>query len=112
MDGRAVGETLEGIGASVAALAVVLRRAGFVVSADGNATAAGAVPLTSADSPSHQDPLRDQADAYLDGLAGVAGLEARLAALKVSSPPGTRPLPRPWRRGLVLRRSALPGGWR
>ncbi|MFJ5695480.1 DUF222 domain-containing protein [Arthrobacter sp. NPDC093125] len=27
--------------------------------------------------------MRDQADAYLDGLAGVAGMEARLAALKV-----------------------------
>ncbi|MFJ5694105.1 DUF222 domain-containing protein [Arthrobacter sp. NPDC093125] len=88
MDDAAVGETLEGIESSVAALAVALRPAGFVASADGgagdgNAAAAGAVPLISADSPSHHDPLRDQADAFLDGLAGVAGLEARLAALKV-----------------------------
>jgi hypothetical protein len=87
MDDAAIVQTLKGIESSVAALAVVLRPAGFVVNADGraggNAAAAGAVPLTSADSPSHQDPLRDLADAYLDGLAGVAGLEARLAALKV-----------------------------
>ncbi|MFJ5694224.1 DUF222 domain-containing protein [Arthrobacter sp. NPDC093125] len=105
MDDRAVSETLEGIGASVAALAVVLRRAGFVVSAHGGAggdvTAPGDDPqtgadpqigvdprsgadlLSGADALSDQDPLRDQADAYLDGLTGVAGLEARLAALKV-----------------------------
>ncbi len=88
MDDAAVVETLEGIESSVAALAVVLRPAGVVVSADGGAAdgstaAAGADLLSGADALSDHDPLRDQADAYLDGLAGVAGMEARLAALKV-----------------------------
>src|SRR5688500_13405013 len=89
MDDSAVAETLKGIESSVAALAVVLRPAGFVGSADDGASDGDdAAPrdadlLIGADALSDYDPLRDQADAYLDGLTGVAGLEARLAALKV-----------------------------
>ncbi|MFJ5693264.1 DUF222 domain-containing protein [Arthrobacter sp. NPDC093125] len=89
MDDSAVAETLKGIESSVAALAVVLRPAGFVGSADDGASDGDdaaprdADPLSGADALSDQDPLRDQADAYLDGLTGVAGMEARLAALKV-----------------------------
>ncbi|CAN7516995.1 DUF222 domain-containing protein [Arthrobacter sp. LjRoot78] len=65
MDGKAVAETLEAMAASLAALAGCARRAA------GNGAPAGA------------DPLRDEGDACLDGLAVVAGLEARMAALKV-----------------------------
>ena len=92
MDDTAVVATLEGIESSVAALGVVIRGAS---DASGDAIAAGADPLSGADPRSgadplsgadallDHDPLQDLADAYLDGLAGVAGLEARLAALKV-----------------------------
>jgi hypothetical protein len=65
MESTAAVETLEAVEASVAALAVVVRRG------TGNLGATGA------------DPLRDQADACLDGLAEVARVEARMAALKV-----------------------------
>ncbi|WLQ07516.1 HNH endonuclease signature motif containing protein [Arthrobacter oryzae] len=65
MDSRAVAETLEAMEASLAALAAVAGRG------TGDGAVAGA------------DPLRDEADACLDGL-GVAGrLEAMLAGLKV-----------------------------
>jgi hypothetical protein len=65
MESSAVVETVEAIDASVAALAVLVRRGtGIVVSAGG-------------------DPLQEQADGCLDGLAEVARIEARLAALKV-----------------------------
>jgi hypothetical protein len=89
MDNAAVAETLEAIGASALSLAAELRRAGDP-GPDG-------VDLL----PDKADPLGDQADACLDGLAGVAGLEARLAAVKVNlaagfaaaeeamTPPGT-----------------------
>lgn len=65
MDGKAVVETLEAMAASLAALAGCAGRAA------GNGAPAGA------------DLLRDEADACLDGLAVVAGLDARIAALKV-----------------------------
>ncbi|MFF2317032.1 DUF222 domain-containing protein [Arthrobacter sp. NPDC058097] len=68
MDNGAVAETLEAIGASALSLAAELRRA----------TDPGPAPLA------HEaDPLGDQADACLGGLAGVAAMEARLAAVKV-----------------------------
>ncbi|WP_043429233.1 HNH endonuclease signature motif containing protein [Arthrobacter sp. FB24] len=73
MDGKAVAETLEAMGASLAALAAC---AGCGA---GRGAGNGAGNLAS----SGADPLRDEADACLDGLAGVGGLEAMLAALKV-----------------------------
>ncbi|AXJ11659.1 endonuclease [Arthrobacter sp. PM3] len=58
---------------SIAAVAVFAARAAGHApgSVSGRASLAGS------------DPLRDQADAYLDGLAEVARMEARLAGLKV-----------------------------
>ncbi|MFJ5700360.1 DUF222 domain-containing protein [Arthrobacter sp. NPDC093139] len=79
MDDRAVVESLEGIEASVAALAVVVRRGTGEV--DGDVT--GGVALATAAPLLHQDPLRGTADACLDGLAEVGRMEAQLAALKV-----------------------------
>ncbi|MFF1384962.1 DUF222 domain-containing protein, partial [Arthrobacter sp. NPDC058288] len=67
MDGSAVAGTLEAMAAS---LAVLMACAGNV----GGAGAGGAAGV---------DPLRDEADACLDGLAGVCGMEAMLAAVKV-----------------------------
>ncbi|MFF2028892.1 DUF222 domain-containing protein [Arthrobacter sp. NPDC058192] len=65
MEGTAVVGTVEAIETSVSALAALAgHRAGDPAS-------------TSA------DPLRDQADACLDGMAEVGRMEARLAALKV-----------------------------
>ncbi|WP_457973649.1 DUF222 domain-containing protein [Arthrobacter sp. D1-17] len=69
MERTAVAEALEGIAASFAALAVCVRTAAGEVTA--NPASAGG------------DPLRDRADACLDGLTGLAGMEARMAALKV-----------------------------
>ncbi|WP_427172595.1 DUF222 domain-containing protein [Arthrobacter sp. 92] len=63
MEVRAVAETLEAMEASLAALAA------FAGHGSGNAASA--------------DPLQDEADACLDGLAEVGRTEARLAALKV-----------------------------
>jgi Domain of unknown function (DUF222) len=68
MDSAAVAETLEAIGASALSLAAELRRA----------VDPGPAPL-----PDEADLLGDEADACLDGLAGVAAMEARLAAVKV-----------------------------
>jgi hypothetical protein len=65
MEGRAVAETLEAMEASLAALAA------FAGRATGNVASTG------------HDPLQDEADACLDGMAEVGSLEARLAALKV-----------------------------
>ncbi|PNH80461.1 HNH endonuclease signature motif containing protein [Arthrobacter sp. AFG20] len=72
MDNAAVAETLEAIGASALSLAAELRRAGDP-RPDG-------VDLL----PDQADALGDQADACLDGLAGVARMEAQLAAVKVN----------------------------
>ena len=65
MESRAVAETLEAMEASLAALAVYAGRA------------AGHV------APAGPDPLQDEADACLDGMAAVARVEAGMAALKV-----------------------------
>lgn len=65
MEGTAVAETLGAIKASLSALAACAGRA--------------AGDLASVDS----DPLQDQADACLDGMAAVGGMEAMLAAVKV-----------------------------
>ncbi|MFE5836036.1 DUF222 domain-containing protein [Arthrobacter sp. NPDC056493] len=69
-NGSAAAEVLEAIGASALALAAELRGL-----AD---PAPDAVPLQD-----HVDPLGEQADTFLGGLTKVAGLEARLAAVKV-----------------------------
>ncbi|MFF2316720.1 DUF222 domain-containing protein [Arthrobacter sp. NPDC058097] len=71
MESSAAVETMEAIDASTPVLAVFVDRA------------AGNVPLQDDPAPSHVDPLREQADACLDGLHEVAKVEARLAALKV-----------------------------
>ena len=65
MEGRAAAEMLEAMEASLARLAA------FAGRGTGNAASTGA------------DPLRDEADACLDGMAEVGSMEARLAALKV-----------------------------
>ncbi|MBP1133812.1 hypothetical protein JOE31_000044 [Arthrobacter sp. PvP023] len=65
MDGKAVAETLEGMAASLAALAAF----------------AGRVAGSAA--PTEADPLRDEADACLDGMAEAGSMEAMLAAVKV-----------------------------
>lgn len=65
MEGKAVAETLEAMEASLAALAECAGRA------DGTLAPVGA------------DPLQDEANACLDGMAEVGKVEARLAALKV-----------------------------
>ncbi|MDQ0865470.1 hypothetical protein QF036_003051 [Arthrobacter globiformis] len=70
MNDNAVVKTLEAIGAALS-LAAELRGA-----ADPGTAGAGPQP-------DGADPLADQADACLDGLADVAGMEARLAAVKV-----------------------------
>ncbi|MBD1541571.1 DUF222 domain-containing protein [Arthrobacter sp. IA7] len=72
MDNEAVAKTLEAIGASALALAAELRRAG-----DPGPAGAGSLQ-------DEADQLGDQAEACLDGLAGVARMEARLAAVKVN----------------------------
>ncbi|WP_043419249.1 HNH endonuclease signature motif containing protein [Arthrobacter globiformis] len=78
MDQAAVVKTLDAIGASALSLAAALRRA-----ADPGTADADPLPGDADTDPTGADPLRDQADACLDGLAGVAGMEARLAAVKV-----------------------------
>ena len=70
-NGTAAAEALEAIGASALAMAAKVRRA-----ADPGAAGAGFEP-------DPVDPLGEQATAFLDGLSGVAGMEARLAAVKV-----------------------------
>ncbi len=83
MDGEAVMETLEAMTASVATLSLCAGTGAW----SGSAAARGPVDLGAtsggAGGEAAADPLRDQADACLDGLAEVARMEARLAALKV-----------------------------
>jgi hypothetical protein len=74
MDAKAAVQTVEGVEHSVAALAVLVREAA------GAETRTGPGP--------GGDPLRDQADAWLDALAEAARLEARVAALKVQAAAG------------------------
>ncbi|MFF2316177.1 DUF222 domain-containing protein [Arthrobacter sp. NPDC058097] len=81
MDAKAAVQTVEGIGSSVAVLA------GFVREAAG-AEVAGAGSVSVAGPGAGGDPLRDEADAWLDVLAETAGLEARVAALKVQAAAG------------------------
>jgi hypothetical protein len=76
MESRAAVGALEGVESSVAALAVSLRPVTGNCGAAGDTASAGVAPAGG-------DPLRDRADAFLDGLAEVARTEARLAALKV-----------------------------
>ncbi|MET3933973.1 DUF222 domain-containing protein [Arthrobacter sp. OAP107] len=75
MKENAVVEAVEAIGASVSTLAVLARRGTGrpVQVGPGDAGGAG----------DQSDLLQDQADAYLEGLAEVATLEAQVAALKV-----------------------------
>ena len=75
MESSAAVETVEAIGASVGALAV------FVDLAMGNGPLKGG-QISGVDG-GVADPLRDRADACLDGLAELAKMEARIAALKV-----------------------------
>ncbi|WP_374199815.1 DUF222 domain-containing protein [Arthrobacter sp. SO5] len=65
MEGRAAAHTLEAMEASLARLAAFAGRGA------GNAASTRA------------DPLRDEADACLDGMAEVVSMEARVAGLKV-----------------------------
>ncbi|HSO89704.1 MAG TPA: HNH endonuclease, partial [Arthrobacter sp.] len=68
----------EAVAASVAALAA------FTGAGADSSDASGADPSGDVESdPLWADPLRDLADACLDGLAGLARLDARSAALKV-----------------------------
>jgi hypothetical protein len=75
-NGVAAAEALEAIGASALALAAELRRTAEISPAGKDPAGADAVP-------DRLDPLGEQATAYLDGLTGVAGMEAQLAAVKV-----------------------------
>ncbi|RAM37648.1 HNH endonuclease signature motif containing protein [Arthrobacter globiformis] len=79
MDNAVVAETLEAIGASALSLAAELRRA-----ADPGPAGADVLPYNLESLQDEADPLGEQADACLDGLAAVAGMEARLAAVKVN----------------------------
>src|SRR6476620_8113827 len=76
MESAAAVETMEGIGSSVVVLAGFVREA------------AGAGSVSVAGSGVGGDPLRDEADAWLDVLAETARLEARVAALKVQAAAG------------------------
>ncbi|MDP9694669.1 UNVERIFIED_ORG: hypothetical protein J2X79_002228 [Arthrobacter globiformis] len=105
MDNAVVAETLEAIGASALSLAAELRRAGDPGPADVDSLRDEAEPPQD-----EADPLGDLADACLGGLAEVAGMEARLAAVKVGlaegfaaaeealAPPGASPQDRTVRR--------------
>ena len=77
MESRPADDALEAFEASAAALVALVRRA------TGNSGSGGA------------DPLRDQADACLDGLAESARVDAMLAALRVRLTAGYAEKPRP-----------------
>ena len=92
MDNAAAAETLEAISASALSLAAALRRVADPGADGADPGSAGADPLPGGADPrsdkaelpqDEADPLGDQADACLDGLADVARMEARLAAVKV-----------------------------
>ncbi|MGN7250474.1 DUF222 domain-containing protein [Arthrobacter sp. SAFR-014] len=78
MDSEAVAKTLEAISASALSLAAELRRA-----ADPGPAGADLLADMAESPQAEADPLGEQAVACLDGLAGVARMEARLAAVKV-----------------------------
>ena len=98
VDAKAAVQTVEGVESSVAALAVFVREAAGVEAGSGPLTGAGSLAgghsIAGADSLDGSgagpggDPLRDQADAWLDALAEAARLEARVAALKVQAAAG------------------------
>ncbi|MBT2547160.1 HNH endonuclease signature motif containing protein [Arthrobacter sp. ISL-65] len=73
MESSAAVETMEAIDASTPVLAAFVRRG------------TGGLAFQGTDSPASDggDPLREQADACLDGLTELARMEARMAALKV-----------------------------
>ncbi|UKA55969.1 HNH endonuclease [Arthrobacter sp. FW305-BF8] len=75
MDAKTAVQTVEGIESSVAALAVFVREAAGAEAGSGAARPGG-------------DPLRDEADAWLDVLAEAARLEAGVAALKAQAAAG------------------------
>ncbi|PNH81151.1 HNH endonuclease signature motif containing protein [Arthrobacter sp. AFG20] len=78
MDDSAAADALEAISASAAALAAKLRKA-----ADPGPAGVDSLPGEAEPPQDESDPLDAQADACLGGLADVAGMEARLAAVKV-----------------------------
>ncbi|MFC9352489.1 DUF222 domain-containing protein [Arthrobacter sp. NPDC057013] len=80
MDATAAVQTVEGVESSVAVLARFVREAA--------GAEAGSVAVTGSGGLTAGDPLRDEADAWLDVLAGTARLEARVAALKVQAAAG------------------------
>ncbi|MFP3460976.1 DUF222 domain-containing protein [Arthrobacter globiformis] len=98
MENAAAVEAMEGIGSSVAVLAGFVREATGAEA--GSSSVAGAASLVGAGSVAGVgsvgaaglgvagDPLRDEADAWLDVLAETARLEARVAALKVQAGAG------------------------
>ncbi|MDZ4351573.1 MAG: DUF222 domain-containing protein, partial [Arthrobacter sp.] len=82
-------EAVEAVAASVAALGAFIGAGADRPDAPGSgglrdAESSGSGSIRAAESdPPGADPLRDLADASLDGLAGLARMEARFAALKV-----------------------------
>ncbi|MDQ0619805.1 HNH endonuclease signature motif containing protein [Arthrobacter globiformis] len=78
MDNSAAADALEAISASAAAVAAKFRKAADPGPADVDSLPGEAEPPQD-----EADPLGARANACLDGLADVAGMEARLAAVKV-----------------------------
>ena len=93
MEIRAAVETMEAIGASVAALAAVFSRG---IDHVGSASV---------------DPLRDRADACLDGMAELARMEAGMAALKVHLAAGYAETAAALAPPAAPRRNTPPGRW-
>ena len=93
MESSAAVETMEAIDASTSVLADFVRRG--TLSAPLQSAPAGADLLRDQQEArpggAGVDPLREQADACLDGLAEVARMEARSAALKVQLTAGLVP---------------------
>ena len=94
------GAAVEAVAASVAALAAL---AGAAAS-DDQSCGRRSVAET-------RDPLRRLADGCLDGLAEVARLEARTAALRVRLAADYAQATRPWRRRRRPRGNAPPRRW-
>jgi hypothetical protein len=84
MDNEAVAKTLEAISASALSLAAELRRAADPGPVGADLLPDDLLPDKAVSPQDEADPLGDQADACLDGLAGVVRMEARLAAVKVN----------------------------
>lgn len=101
MESSAAVETMEAIDASVSALAVLVR----------STTGDGALSGDPAADGGGVDPLRDQADAHLDGLAELAKVEAQLAALKVQLVAGYANAEKALASPAESRRTAPSGRW-